>query len=149
MPVGISGLIMKHSMSKEDQAFQYQVETCEFPVAEFDHRAHIRLAYVYLTENSESESVHLMRETLTALLRHVGIDPSQKYHETLTVSWIRAVAHFMRRTDDCLSAGDFIEKNTVMLDSKIMMTHYSTEVLFSDDARKAFVEPDLSPIPRQ
>ena len=35
-----------------------------------------------------------------------------------------------------------------MLDSKIMMTHYSAEVLFSDEARAKFVDPNLHPIPR-
>jgi hypothetical protein len=42
----------------------------------------------------------------------------------------------------------FMTNNPEMLDSKIMLTHYSAEVLFSDDARARFVEPDLSPIPR-
>ena len=92
--------------------------------------------------------VHLVRNALTALLRHAGVDPSQKYHETLTEAWVLAVNHFMKNTDDSQSADDFIDKNTVMLDSKIMMTHYSAEILFSDEARKAFVEPNLDPIPR-
>ena len=139
---------MKHLLSEEDREFKNLVESCEFPVAEFDHRAHIRLAYVYLAGNSEDESVHLVRDALTALLRHAGVDPSQKYHETLTEAWVLAVNHFMQNTDNSQSADDFIEKNTVMLDSKIMMTHYSTEILFSDEARKAFVEPNLDPIPR-
>jgi hypothetical protein len=140
--------LMKHLLSEEDREFKRLVESCEFPAADFDHRAHIRLAYVYLAENSTDESVHLMRDALTALLRRAGVDPSQKYHETLTEAWILAVNHFMKNTDDSQSADDFIEKNTVMLDSKIMMTHYSAEVLFSDAARKAFVEPNLDPIPR-
>ena len=117
-------------------------------MAEFDHRAHIRLAYVYLTENSTDDSIQLMRDALTALLKHAGVDPSQKYHETLTEAWILAVNHFMKNTDHSQSADNFIEKNTVILDSKIMMTHYSAEVLFSNAARKAFVEPNLDPIPR-
>ena len=54
----------------------------------------------------------------------------------------------MKNTNDSQSADDFIEKNIVMLNSKIMMTHYSAAVLFSDAARKAFVEPNLDPIPR-
>jgi hypothetical protein len=45
------------------------------------------------------------------------------------------------------SSDVFIEKNPRMLDSKIMMTHYSAEVLFSDEARAKFVEPNLDPIP--
>lgn len=139
---------MKHLLSEEDREFKNLVESCEFPVTEFDHRAHIRLAYVYLAGNSTDESVHLVRDALTALLRNAGVDPSQKYHETLTEAWVLAVNHFMQSTDDSQSADDFIEKNTVMLDSKIMMTHYSAEILFSDEARKAFVEPNLDPIPR-
>jgi hypothetical protein len=35
-----------------------------------------------------------------------------------------------------------------VLDTKIMLTHYSAEVLFSPEARALFVEPDLDPIPR-
>ncbi len=31
--------------------------------------------------------------------------------------------------------------------SDIMLTHYSAEVLFSDEARAKFVEPNLDPIP--
>ena len=72
----------------------------------------------------------------------------QKYHQTLTEAWVLAVNHFTINTDGYQSADDFIESNTVMLDSKIMMTHYSAEILFSDEARKAFVEPNLETIPR-
>jgi len=35
-----------------------------------------------------------------------------------------------------------------LLDSKIMLTHYSADLLFSDEARARFVEPNLDPIPR-
>ena len=128
--------------------FKNQVESCEFPIPDFDHRAHIRLAYIYLVEGSPDSAVNLMQDTLTGLLKHVGVDPSEKYHQTLTEAWILAVHHFMSKTDHCESADDFIEQNNVMLDSKIMMTHYSAEVLFSDAARKTFVEPNLDPIPR-
>lgn len=39
--------IMKYLISKEDLQFKNQIESCEFPVPDFDHRAHVRLAYVY------------------------------------------------------------------------------------------------------
>lgn len=117
-------------------------------MSEFDHRAHLRLAYIYLVENTKEPAIQRMRDALTGLLKHAGIDPSKKYHETLTEAWILAVHHFMNQTDNSVSADDFIEKNSIMLDSKIMLTHYSAEVLFSDEARAAFVEPNLDPIPR-
>jgi len=137
-----------HLLSSEDHEFRDQVEACEFTVSDFDHRAHIRLAYVYLVADNTELAIQRMRDALTGLLKHAGVDPSQKYHETLTKAWVLAVQHFMSITDSSESADDFIEKNTVMLDSKIMMTHYSAEVLFSDQARQSFVEPNLNSIPK-
>ncbi len=139
---------MKYLISKKDQEFKGQVESCNFPVAQFVHRAHLRLAYVYLAENDVNASIHLMKNTLTDLLMHAGIAPSQKYHETLTASWVLAIYHFMNNMEKSDSADEFIDKNTIMLDSKIMMSHYSPELLFSKVARKFFVEPNLAPIPR-
>lgn len=137
-----------HKLSTEDKEFKTQVEACEFPVPEFDHKAHIRLAYVYLVSSKPDSAVKLMRNALMGLLKSAGIDPSEKYHETITEAWILAVHHFMKNTAKSESAYDFIEQNTKLLDTDIMLTHYSTEVLFSDEARNTFVEPNLDPIPR-
>lgn len=76
-----------------------------------------------------------------------GIDAA-KYHDTMTRAWILAVRHFMARGGSAASADDFIDRYPQMLDSKIMLTHYSADLLFSDAARSRFVEPDLDPIPR-
>jgi len=138
---------MKHLLSVEDQDFRRVFETCKFPPAEFNHRAHIRQAYVYLSEHDTDSAHQLMRSALLSFLEYHGVDVS-KYHETVTRAWIIAVRHFMENTPSCDSSDSFIESNPRMLDSKIMMTHYSAEVLFSDEARAKFVEPNLEPIPR-
>jgi hypothetical protein len=88
-----------------------------------------------------------MRAALHTFLDHHGV-PATKYHETLTRAWVLAVRHFMSRNQATGSADAFIAANPVLLDSKIMLTHYSAELLFSDEARAHFVEPDLSAIPR-
>lgn len=138
---------MTHLSSEADQAFRRHLEACEVAPADFDHRAHLRLAYVYLTEG-DSEAAHAaMRRAIHGFIECNDVDPS-KYHETITRAWILAVRHFMERTPACTSFDAFIEHNPVMLDSKIMLTHYSREQLFSDEARASFVEPDLDPIPR-
>jgi hypothetical protein len=54
----------------------------------------------------------------------------------------------MHRTPETSSSDDFIERNMILLDTRIMLTHYSAGRLFSDQARADFVEPDLDPIPR-
>ncbi len=125
---------MKHLASLEDVEFRKSVEECSFPPAQFNHRAHIRLAYVYLCENDVEQSHVLMRNTLLRLLKHNGI-PISKYHETMTRAWILAVRHFMDSGSGYGSADDFMADRPLLLDSKIMLTHYSAEVLFSDAAR--------------
>ena len=51
------------------------------------------------------------------------------------------------RLPECSSASSFLAANPTLLDSKIMLTHYSAELLFSSGARKSFVPPDLQTIP--
>ena len=106
----------------------------------------MRLAYIYLAEHDTDSAVQKMRDALLNFLEHNSI-PRSKFHETLTRAWVLAVQHFMNRSTS-ISAADFIAKNPELLDSKIMLTHYSASVLFSADARASFVEPDLDPIPR-
>jgi hypothetical protein len=88
-----------------------------------------------------------MWESLCRFLEHNDVDLN-KYHETLTKAWILAVRHFMNKSGGCEFAGELISKYPEMLDSKIMLTHYSAGTLFSEDARKVFVQPNLDPISR-
>jgi hypothetical protein len=138
---------MKHLLSPSDRAFRTEFEAGTFPPAAFGHRAHVRLAYVYLADHDTDVAHQRMQNALVAFLRYHGVDVS-KYHETMTRAWIMAVRHFMEISPGSGSSEAFMEHNPRLLDSKIMMTHYSAEVLFSDEARARFVEPNLSPIPR-
>jgi len=137
----------KHELSKGDREFRAAFEAGALAPAAFSHRAHLRLAYVYLAEGNVEHSVERMRAALLAFLRHHAI-AATKYHETLTRAWLLGVNHFMHRIAQSSSADDFIDRNPLLLDPKIMLTHYSAELLFSDQARASFVEPNLDPIPR-
>lgn len=138
---------MTHRSSAEDLLFRRAFETGEVAPAQFDHRAHLRLAYVYLSELDDDTAFRAMRDALRAFLERHGIDVA-KYHETLTRAWILAVRHFMAKSPGTESADELITRHPEMLDSKIMKTHYSTDLLYSPEARADFVDPDLDPIPR-
>ena len=139
--------MLKHHLSKSDVEFRAAFEAGAYAPADFSHRAHVRLAYVYLAESDVNLALERMRGTLLIFLSRHGI-PASKYHATLTRAWILAVDHFMHRTRESASADDFIARNPMLLDTKIMLTHYSADLLFSDQARADFVEPNLDPIPR-
>ena len=140
---------MKHGVSQQDLKFKRAIESCDFPVDAFDHPAHIRLAYIYLAETASVEkAVARVRAALLGLLSHVGVDPTDKYHETMTEAWLQAVYHFMHECGDTESSKEFIAENPKLLNSKIMLSHYSEALLFSKEARASFISPDLAPIPQ-
>ena len=85
---------------------------------------------------------------LQRLLAHLGA-PASKYHQTLTQAWLLAVHHFMHRTGPTRDFDEFVEAGGGrLLDKDIMGTHYSQDLLWSEQARRQFVEPDLQQIPR-
>jgi hypothetical protein len=85
---------MKRKISSEDAAFRQAFEMGGVPPAQFDHRAHVRLAYVYLVEHAPEDASARMASGLRGFLQHHGL-PGTKYHETLTRAWVLAVRHFM------------------------------------------------------
>ena len=137
----------RHELSPEDLAFLAAFEALTVTPSQFGHEAHVRLAYTYLAKQDVETAVQRMRGALLSFIERNGI-PRSKFHETITRAWVLAVRHFMDRSTSA-SFADFVAKNQELLDSKIMLTHYSASVLFSSGARADFVEPDLDPIPRQ
>ena len=138
---------MRHQISSKDQTFRSSFEACITTPTDFNHKAHVRLAYIYLCENEPNAAYQKMPDAIQAFLVHYRIDPS-KYHETLTRAWTLAVRHFMASASPAASADDFISSNARLLDTRIMLTHYSEATLFSEKARLTFVEPDLDAIPQ-
>jgi hypothetical protein len=138
--------MVTHTTSAADRKFRAEFESCEFPPSEFNHEAHLRLAYVYLVEYEPEAAQNVMRQALLSYIKAHDVPPT-KFHETLTRSWILAVKHFMNKSASA-SFEEFAAQSQPLLDSKVMLAHYSPETLYSEDARLSYVEPDLTAIPR-
>jgi len=137
---------MPHTISDGDRLFERAFEALDIAPSDFDHAAHVRLAYIYLCQHAPDEANARMKRALLAFVDHLGVGRS-KFHETMTHAWILAVRHFMDQTPHSTSADAFLAANPRLLDTKIMFRHYSVERLFSQTAREAYVPPDLAPIP--
>lgn len=135
-----------HAISSEDFQFQRAFEAFEVDPSAFGHAAHVRLAYIYLCQHSTEVAAERMRSSLLSFLEHLGVGRA-KFHETITTAWTKAIRHFMALSKPSSSAVEFIESNPRLLDTQIMLTHYSAPLLFSPVARSEFVTPDLAPIP--
>src|SRR3546814_20330283 len=113
---------MKHQASLGDLEFKRRFEACETLAAEFDHAAHVRLAYVYLCGHSTDAAAGQMKAELLAFLAQLGVGQA-KYHETSTRAWVLLVDHFMSRSPtDSPSASDFLQPNPQLLDRTPMPT---------------------------
>ena len=129
-----------------DLDFLNAFEGCEIRPANFRHREHVRLAYIYLRLYSFEVAFEKLRTGLQRLLEHLGAPPSA-YHETITRAWLLAVAHFIDAGPLTTSSEEFLMRSAVLLDKDIILTHYTKDTLMSPSARTAFVAPDLQPIP--
>jgi len=114
-----------------DAAFIAALESGSLPGEQMNHAAHLRLALIFRGEPSRA------REVLLKYVERVGAQV--KYNETLTWFWLRAVnAH----------EGDLAALlKTPLADTNLPMRHWSPELLWSDAAKRGWVDPDLRPLP--
>lgn len=108
------------------------------------HAEHLTVAFYYAVQHDFETALGKMRGGIFNLLRSFEIDFSKEmpYHETLTVFWMRTVKDFADSKKDrplAQACGELIEK----FDKDYPLRFYSRDFLFSDQARKTFVESDL------
>ena len=113
-------------------------------IKDFHHTSHLHVAWVYLTEStSVQQAARRMRNTLRRFAAAAG--KPEKYHETITLFWVHLLsrAHAASRAE-CLE--DIVRANPLLLEKNFPLAYYSSERLFSDEARTSWVEPDLKPL---
>src|SRR5881275_1452340 len=109
------------------------------------HREHLTVALYYVIHHDIETATEKMRSGLLNLLTNgfgIDLEKEMPYHETITVFWIRTVADF----EISANGSSFLDKANDLVsryDKDYPLRFYSRELLFSDEARKRFVRPDL------
>ena len=118
---------------------------------EWRHAEHLTVAFYYIKDSKFLvEATDKMRAGIFNLLKSFGVDLEKEmpYHETLTLFWINAVNNFAK-TQNGYSIVEITNLIVEKLgDKDLPLKFYSRELLFSDRARKEFVEPDLEEFSR-
>jgi hypothetical protein len=121
------------------------LERGEIANESFHHLSHLHVAWVYLSEcSSVDQAAAKMRNTLQRFATAAG--KSEKYHETITLFWIHLLAR-MRPAGSHESLEQIVQANPRLLDKNFPLAYYSSERLFSSQARASWIEPDLKPLP--
>jgi hypothetical protein len=123
-----------------DEQFARAFERGEIAAADFDHRAHVRVAWVYLREGpSFDAALARMRAAIQAFA--AAANAAQKYHETITVLWMRLLADAALRVPQPCELVELLERCPELADKDLPLKYYSRERLFSDEARGRWIEP--------
>lgn len=126
----------------QDTDFLSEFENCTLPKSYFTHRNHIRIAWIYLNKYPTDIAIE---KITTGILRYAtSLNAAHIYNETLTRAWIhlanKALVNAAQMDFDM-----FIETHSQLLNSKYLLQFYSEKLLFSDEAKKQWLEPDIKP----
>ncbi|BAK76303.1 hypothetical protein NH8B_1481 [Pseudogulbenkiania sp. NH8B] len=125
-----------------------QLETLALPEADFNHEAHLLAAWAYRRQYPAREAAARCARTLSRYAMAKGA--AHKYHHTLTMA---ALAILYSRLDAKPELLDdwpaFLACCPDVRDDlpSLLRQHYSEEKLHDETARRAFVAPDLKPLP--
>jgi hypothetical protein len=136
---------MKNTTELTDAEFVRAFQACELSNESFHHRDHIRLAWIYLQRYTELDAREHMAGAIRKFAAHHG--KSDKYHETVTVAWLRLVANGIARMPPDASFEQLTTALPELLDKRTIEKFYSREALTSDVARTTYIEPDLQRLP--
>lgn len=115
---------------------------------DWGHAEHLIVASFYLSENDFDAAYKKMRDGIFNLLKAFKVDLKKEmpYHETLTTFWMRTVEDF-RKTKIGYSEFEICSEMTKSFDKDFPLNFYTRGLLFSDEARAKFIEPDLQKQP--
>lgn len=120
----------------DDEQFEQAVRAGEFPLHEFNHRAHLRFAWLLLRRAPLLEACITMRETLKAFAARAG--KPALYHETVTVAFMSVLAECMADSG-AIGFAELIAAHPELCRRNLLDQYYAPEVLASPRARGQFI----------
>jgi hypothetical protein len=132
------------------QAFIREFEAGRLSKDRWTHQAHLAAGFWYSWTLNPDAALATMRVCIRRHNESVGTPntDSSGYHETITRLYMRAIAAHVARYERAAfeeSIADLLA--SALSDSSWPLRYYSRARLFSVEARREWVEPDLTPPP--
>jgi hypothetical protein len=137
----------------DDREFLAQFESLSLPFAQWTHRAHVKVAFLYLRELGFDAALEKLRTRIKAYnaANNVPDTPTSGYNETTTHAFLRLVDATMRAYGDVFPTPDadaFCDTHPQLLHRHALRLFYSPQRRMHPDAKTHFIEPDLAPLPK-
>ena len=135
-----------------DAEFLLQFEACSLAKAKWTHRAHLKVAYLYLMQYPFQRAADKVRTGIKAYNAAIKVveGPMTGYNETTTMAFLHLVGAIIaayREYYPTAAADEFCDRHPQLLSKHILRFFYSPEQRMHPDAKTNFVEPDLTPLP--
>lgn len=123
---------------------------CSLPRSEWTHAAHFAAA-LWLIKQDRACALSRIRAAIRAYNEATGTlnTDTDGYHETITAASICAAADCLDKTGPNIPLCQVLDKllRSEFGQSHWLLDYWSKERLFSTEARRSWVEPDLNPLP--
>jgi hypothetical protein len=127
-----------------DDEFLAAFEAATISNADFNHRNHLRLAYICISRHGLDAGA---ARAGSAIRHFAGVNgAAHKYNQTLTIFWMHLVGHAIEVTA-ATTFEALLNRAPHLLDKTLVARHYSHDALWADGARRDVVPADLVPLP--
>ncbi len=137
---------------RDDELLQ-QFESTTLPHDQWTHRAHVKVAFLYLRDHPFDVALTKMRVGIQKYnaAHQVPDGPLEGYNETMTHALMQLVSATIQVYGTVFTTPDadtFCDTHPQLLSKHILRLFYSPERRLHPDAKARFIEPDLAPLPK-
>jgi len=120
-----------------------------YKLEKWDHRTHLRIAWLYLTKDGRREGMKKIFEGIKNFIENSNRTNGKTFHETMTYFWIHMVHYAIQATPN--PSGDFkgfLLMNPQLSNGGMFLQYYKKETMLNNpEARVKVILPDLKPLP--
>jgi hypothetical protein len=136
-----------------DEQFLSQFERKTLPFDQWTHRAHVKIAFLYLRDHPFDAALSKIRRGIRAYnaTNNVPESPTSGYNETTTVAFLHLIAATMAAYSNefpTSTADAFCDTHPQLMTRSVLRLFYSPQRRMHPDAKTKFIEPDLASLPR-
>ncbi len=126
-------------MPETDHDFLARLEAGSLPPSEFDHRGHLRAAFLYLRRHDFPGACVAMKRAIVGFAARLG--KQGLYHETVTVAYLALIAERLADEPAGLGFDAFLERYPELTSAEYFRRYYPAGELDRTEARATFVLP--------
>ena len=132
-----------------DEEFLRAFQDQSLPLEQWNHRAHLKVAYLHLLQHPFEEALVKIRTGIRAfnVAHRIEDTPTGGYHETMTCAWLQLVHSTLVQFGPAEDADTFFNAQSQLAGKRVLLFFYSRERIMSAEAKREFVPPDLAPLP--